>query len=358
MKRFVVAALVLIPASAASAQLALSGYATASYSINRSHPASKLNRLRVFDFDDRKVKLDLVELSLQRTIAKPGQIGFRIDADAGQSMPRVTAARGLFRSLDGSAGNFDLRQIVVSYIAPVGSGLRIDAGKFVTHIGLDVIDGVDGANNNATRGYVFGFGEPYTHTGVKATYALTRTVTAIVQVSNGCDVVRDNNHARSFGAQLAFAPSDSFALSFNLMAGPERTGNTTDSRTLANVVSTWKASSVWSFGLDAVWGSEPNAAGPGVDGQWVGASLEVRRTLSSAFALSLRGEVFDDAHGDRTGTAQTLNAVTLTPEFNLTPHVMLRADLRFDHSSANVFENGTANQATQSTVLIAAVVRY
>jgi hypothetical protein len=169
-------------ASTASAQakVVLNGYASGSYSVNANHPAAGINQLRVFDFDDRALKLDLVELVLQRPITKPGEFGFRVDADAGQSMPRITAAAGLFRNPEGTAGNFDLRQVVLSYIVPIGGGLRLDAGKFVTHIGLDVIDGVDGYNGNATRGFLFGYGEPYTHTGLKATYPLASTVNAMV----------------------------------------------------------------------------------------------------------------------------------------------------------------------------------
>jgi len=344
--------------ASAQAKVELNGYASGSYSVNANHPASGINQLRVFDFDDRELKLDLVELVVQRPITKPGEFGFRIDADAGQSMPRITAATGLFRNPEGKAGNFDLREVILSYILPLGAGLRLDAGKFVTHIGLDVIDGVDGYNGNATRGFLFGYGEPYTHTGLKATYALAGTVNAMVQVSRGWDDVRDNNKAPSCGAQLAFTPSDSLALSVNVMAGPERAGNTSDARLLMNVVGTWKASPAWSFGMDALWGTERNAAGPGVDGRWAGAAVTARREFGGPLAVILRGEFFDDAHGDRTGAPQTLSAVTLTPEITITRHLLVRSDLRLDHSTTAVFETRTAAGAYQGTMLVSAIVHF
>ncbi len=354
------ASLAMLSARAAQAQpgITFGAYASASYSINANHPASGLNQLRVFDFRDRTLQLDLVELVAQRRVSKPGELGFRVDADAGQSMPRVTAANGLFRHLDGTAGNFDLRQIVVSYIAPIGSGVRLDAGKFTTHIGLDVIDGVDGANENASRGFLFGYGEPFTHTGLKATYAVSPTVSAMVQVSNGWDVVRDNNSARSIGAQLALAPSEKVSVSLNLMAGPERTAANGDSRLLADVVGTWTPSAEWWLGLDALAGTEPNAAGPGAAGRWTGATLVARRALSGSVSLAVRGEVFDDAHGDRTGASQTLSAVTVTPSIRLSPHVLVRADFRLDRSTARVFERDTHVVRSQPTMLVNAVVRF
>ena len=60
----------------------------------------------------------------------------------------------------------------LSYIAPLGKGLRFDAGKFATHMGSEVIGGYDGYNDEFSRGFIFGFGVPFTHTGVKATYAV------------------------------------------------------------------------------------------------------------------------------------------------------------------------------------------
>jgi len=347
-------------ASAVSGQASVvfNGYASGSYSLNANHPASGMNQLRVFDFSDRQLKLDLVELVVQRIVSKPGAFGFRVDADAGQSMPRITAAAGLFRDENGKAGNFDLRQVFVSYIVPVGTGLRLDAGKFVTHIGLDVIDGVDGYNGNATRGFLFGFGEPYTHTGVKATYALSNTLNAMVQVCRGWDDVRDNNHASSFGGQLAFTPSDSLTLAVNVMVGPERDGNTTDARTLLNVVGTWKASPSWTFGMDAVLGTDEDAGGPNSDGQWTGVAVNARRRVTESFAVIVRGELFDDRRGDRTGAAQTLGALTFTPELTITRNLLLRADLRIDHSTANVFERGATEVTSQPTMLVSAVVHF
>ena len=41
----------------------------------------------------------------------------------------------------------------MSWNAPCGSGLRFDAGKFITHHGYEVIEGYDGWNDNATHSF-------------------------------------------------------------------------------------------------------------------------------------------------------------------------------------------------------------
>src|SRR5262245_7511358 len=82
--------------------ITVNAFAQESYGYNFNRPASETNTLRVFDFDDREIKLDVFELVTQRPVAAAGELGFRIDAAYGQSIPGVTAASGLFR--DSSTG--------------------------------------------------------------------------------------------------------------------------------------------------------------------------------------------------------------------------------------------------------------
>lgn len=335
--------------------LSVNAFATASWSWNFNRPASGTNQLRVFDFDDDSIKIDGAELVLQKGASAPGEAGFRVDAVAGGSIPRVSAAAGLFRDDDGAAGDFDLQQAYVSYVAPLGSGLRFDAGKFGTHCGYEVIEGYDGYNDNATRSFLFGYAEPASHTGLKATYAFSGTVSAMVEVVNGWDNVKDSNSSKSVGGQVALALPSNASLAFNFMVGPERAGVNGDNRTFLNVVGSWKLASGSALGLDAVWATEENAAGAGQDATWSGLALYGRLGVSRSFALVLRAEVFDDPDGVRTGTPQTLSELTLTPELKLAPGLVLRADLRLDHSTSDVFEKEAGLTGTQPTVLLNAL---
>jgi hypothetical protein len=128
-----------------------------------------------------------------------------------------------------------------------------------------------------------------------------------------------------------------------------------DDRTFLNLVGSWKLGAGSALGLDAVWATEENAAGPGQDGTWGGVALYGRLGLSPSFALVLRAEVFDDPDGVRTGTPQTLSELTLTPELKLAPGLVVRADLRLDRSSRDVFEKESGLTGTQPTVLLNAL---
>jgi hypothetical protein len=66
----------------------------------------------------------------------------------------------------------------------------------------------------------------------------------------------------------------------------------------------------------------------------------------------MRFEIFDDRDGARTGQAQRLREVTLTPELRLTPRFVLRGDIRADRSNRRVFISNVGPRVTQTTVLV------
>ena len=188
--------------------ISVNAFVSTSYSYNLNRPASGTSRYRAFDFDDNTFKLDVAELVLQMAVSKAGDVGFRVDATAGGSIPRVAAASGLFRDpATGEAEDFDLQQAFVRRVAPVGRGLRLDVGKMVTTAGYEGVEGYDGVNDNATRSFLFAYAEPVTHTGIKAAYAFSDTVSANVMVVNGWDNVKDNNSSKTLGAGVTLSPS-------------------------------------------------------------------------------------------------------------------------------------------------------
>lgn len=336
----------------------LNGFLSTSYSYNFNRPQSSTNQYRVFDFDDAMFKLDEFELVTQKAAAKPRDAGFRVDLTLGSSVPRVTASAGLFRDAAGQAQDIDVHQALVTYIAPLGTGLRFDLGKFITAHGYEVIDGYDGWNDNATRSFLFGYAIPFTHVGVRAAYVFSPRVTGALMLVNGWDVARDNNRAKSLGAQLTLVPSSTLSILLSGMTGPERSGNDVDRRNLLDMVAIWKASSRLTVGANADWAAEENAVGPGQNGGWSGFAGYARITMNGSFALSGRGEYFEDSDGMRTGTAQKLTEFTVTPELRLTPHLLLRADVRVDRSNHPVFEKSSGLAKTQPTTLIGAIYSF
>ena len=177
---------------------------------NLNDPSPRINQFRVFDFNDDDPQLDVAQLVIQRAISEPKQFGFRFDLIAGSGVPEVTAAYGLFRDMrTGVAHHLDIPQLFISYIAPVGKGLRFDLGKFAPIMGYEVIGGYDGYNDNFSRSFSFGYGSPiYPYRRCGATYSFSRRLRQWFQVTNGWDDVQRLNHAYTVGTQLALTPDE------------------------------------------------------------------------------------------------------------------------------------------------------
>jgi hypothetical protein len=329
------------PASAEDAAkqpVTLALFASMTYTENFNHPPDGTNQLRAYDTRAGELSLDVVEAVVQRKVAAAGDVGFRFDAIAGEALPPVTAASGLFRDpVTGEAENFDLLQAYVSYLAPVGRGLRLDLGKFTGLLTYEVIEGPDGWNDAVSHSFIF-YSTPQTHTGLRATLPFSDTVTGVLYLANGSDVVQDNNHAATAGLQLGVAaPGSPLSLTVNYLAGPEQPDDNTDLRQQANVVAKWAVSPKLTLGADLLAGREERSAAGLAAATWNGAAIYLRTDLTPTFALTLRAETFDDRDGNRTGTAQRLREATLVAQLELAKGLYLRAEGRYDRSNVNVF---------------------
>jgi len=314
-------------------EIAVNGFVSATYGYNLNRPDSGTNQFRTFDFDDNAFKVDVFTLTLQKAVAKPEEIGFRVDVSAGASLPKVESSYGLLQGQD-----VDVKQAFISYIAPVGSGLRIDAGKFLTHHGYEYIESWDTPNDNVTHSFSFGYAIPFTHTGLKASYTFSEQAAAMLMIANGWDNVKDNNSSKTIGGQLTLTPTKTLTIAANFCTGPERTNVNSDPRTVFELTAQYKLSDLTVLGLDGVYGSEKGAVVPGKTASWSGIAAYARLGVTDKVAFCLRGEYFSDADGARTGTAQKLKELTVTPEVKVSSHLTLRADLRVDWSDVEAFE--------------------
>jgi hypothetical protein len=343
------------PATAAAAplpkwfdEIAVNAFASTAYIYNGNRPATGTSSYRVFDYNDNSFNLDVAELVVQIAPTKPNDAGFRVDFAAGNSIPQVT------KSQDQSVAQFDLQQLFVSYIAPIGSGLRFDMGKYVTHMGYELIEGYDGYNDNYSRSILFGYAIPFTHTGLKASYSFSSKVAAMVEVVNGWDLVRDNNHSKSVGAQLSVIPIAPLTVLFNWIGGPELANNNHSNRNVFDLVATLKPTKFLTLGVNGDYGKENGTSlvNPGSDATWKGIAGYATLALTDKFSVALRGETFHDDDGVRlgTGTRTRLSEGTLTPAFKFSDRVLLRGEVRSDKSNRPILAKRTAFADKQTTV--------
>ena len=88
--------------------------------LGRDLDEPELVRAIIASMVEREAKLDVDRPKIARVIYNRLKSDTRLDIDAtvGSTVPRVTAAAGLFRDDNGEAGDFDVHQAFVSYVVP------------------------------------------------------------------------------------------------------------------------------------------------------------------------------------------------------------------------------------------------
>ena len=326
----------------------LSGFVDTYYGQNFNNPASRNNMLRAFDLSTNQFGLNLVELVADKQPdANNSRTGYHIALGFGQAMNVVngTDPGGL------GFGQY-LKEAYFSYLAPVGKGLQVDVGKFVTPHGAEVIETKD--NWNYSRGLLFTYAIPFYHFGMRAKYTFNDKYAVTGYLVNGWNDVVDNNTGKTYGATFAWNPNKKFGIAQNYMAGPEQTDINSNWRQLSDTVVTYSPTGRLSFmvNYDYARGDRiPTVLKPVY---WTGAAGYVRYLLNATNALATRYEYYDDKYGVTTGgflnpTPQHLHEFTETYEHLLAHHTLTRFEFRRDMSNQPSLLKGTTPVMTQNT---------
>jgi hypothetical protein len=322
----------------------VSGLVDGYYGYNFNHPDHGFNTGRNFDFRHNSFNLNYAEVVFEKKNDLKDRLGFRLDLGFGPTADWVHSA-------DPTGGEVvkQIQQAYLSYVAPVGSGLTIDFGKFVTVHGAEVIETKD--NFNYSRSYLFSYAIPYYHTGLRAKYSFNDQIAVTGLLVNGWDNFTDNNGGKTLGVTLSLTPTKKLSLVQNYMAGPEQPGDNTRWRHLSDTTLTYVASDKLTLMGNFDYGRDALTNGTG--GHWKGFAGYLRYAFTNKLAFAPRFEVFDDHDGFRTGLRQTLKEFTLTQEFKLASNLLARLEFRRDSSDQDFFSKSFGRAVRhQNTLLV------
>jgi hypothetical protein len=327
--------------------LGLSIYLQGGYTFNFRNPDSGTNEQRIFDQKANSFLLDLAQIQFARD-APVGGVGYKLKVSFGETAKYIHSA-GL-----GNPGDVvDLTEAYVNYVAPLGSGLKVQFGKFATYHGAEVIEARD--DFNYSRSFLFNYAIPFTHTGFIAGYTFSKALTANLYVVNGWDVFNDNNKGKTFGTSFVVTPIEPFSMNFNFMYGPEQSNNSTNYRFLSDWVGTFKAAKNLTFVVNVDYANEEkDPLNGGRNSRWYGIAGYAKYEFTDWVSLSIRGEYFSDKNGVRTGIAQYLKGITITPEIRVIKNLLLRPEYRHDWSNKDGFDShhNTFVKKSQDTIAL------
>lgn len=279
----------------------------------------------------------------------------------------VKPGTGFFSA--GSGGKLDLEQAYVSKPCPLTGGL-FTFGKFVTLHGAEVIEAKD--NFNISRGLLFNYAIPFTHTGLKYDMGfMENQLTTTLAIVNGWDNMTDNNKGKTVHGMVGYALSPRVSLNVGGTYGPEQTsptvpgplGVSTEKNGRSLVDTVLKVTPIDKLTLIANhdWGVEEGLAGskPGETATWQGLALYGNYAFTEMQSLALRWETLDDDGMTRTGAAIgaavadnriAVNSYTATWQCKM-DGLISRLEYRGDSATKKVFvdKDGKAT-SSQSTV--------
>ncbi len=335
------------------------GFASSSYTFNFNEPDTRKNQFRIFDRDANSFQFDVGELVFLKETPDADDIGFRVDLTYGFSLPEV--AQSSPASPGAAEDDFDVQQGYVSWKAPVGNGLQLDFGKFITHIGAEVIEGYDGWNSNFSRSFLFGLAIPFTHTGLRASYDINDQLSVMGVIANGWDNTTDNNDSKSIGFQVGYNPTDNLGILFNWMGGNEQDDSDHEFRQIFDIVVDVGLTNQLSVQLNLDYGTEQDEGVGGGTAEWYGLAGIVRYDVNKWFSMNFRAEFFNDDDDVRTQTGTPGNdmwEITITPEFRISNNMVVRFEYRHDDSNQPVFVDGAGLSDSQDTVALNALVYF
>jgi hypothetical protein len=297
--------------------------------------------LRTFDVQHNTFSLSLAEVAFAKGVTPQSRVGFRADLDFGKTADIVASFEP---EADGKEIYKNIQQAYVSVLA--GSRLQIDAGKFVTPIGAEVIESQD--DWNYTRSVLFGYAIPFYHVGVRATLPVSDALSVAGYLVNGW-----NNDAEPFGGNKTFAlgatvtPNSSLTWVANYMAGKE--ADDLPTRNLFDTTVTLRASDKLSFMGNFDYGKEG-------DVKWWGIAAYAKLQATPTWALVGRYEYLDDTQGGFMTFGTKAQTITVTSDHTIAGALRARLEYRTDFADEDIFPTDDGSYKGSQTTLTVGLV--
>jgi len=243
-----------------------------------------------------------------------------------------------------------------AYLQAVKGPFTLLVGKFSTLAGAEVIEAP--GNTNYSRSYQFGNAVPFTHAGVRLTYAYSPKLSVIVGANNGWDDWKFVGKKKTLEGGLIVNPSPGYSLNLStyngsdfaqfgqlgLPAGPG-VGILTNRMLYDGVLTVHPTSALTLVGNYDNGTQLADGTGYFATAHWNAIEGIATYQFTPLYALSLRKESFHDVNGFRSGYVQRVQSSTATINFTPGANYIVRAEYRLDGTDGDnyTFRNDLDN---------------
>ena len=307
------------------------GFVDLAYPLDFNHPANHLFRSRGTAFRTDSVWLNMTALYVRKRPSEESRWGVELTAQAGKDDEFF----GFSATAPNIAGFKFLRHLGptnVSYLAPAGKGLTLQAGIFNSLIGYDSLYAKD--NFNYTRPWGADF-TPYFMMGANASYPFTKKLTGTFFLVNGYWHLARANSAPSAGGQIAYKVTPRVTLKETTLFGPHQRNTSFEFWRFLTDTIVERKTDKFTLASEYIFSTERVDAAGRPRALMMSWQLPAHWSLNDRWSLSFRPEVFWDRDGRWTLARQTVKAFTSTLEYRVpykSTNTIFRLEHRFDDS--------------------------
>jgi len=224
--------------------------------------------------------LNQIDIRFEKVIADPKKfdVGGLVEVMYGTDANRIHSTGWGFNGSDATDNNdppdraavanidpqyqFDATQAYVDVSVPIGNGLIIRTGKWVTLYSYETID----PRGNLFYSHSFLFSAvPFTQTGILGMYKINDQWAVKAGISRGWDITMedDNGCAIDTIGMVTYTPNKNLTINLTGGTGPENYHDTSHYRTVLDPTVTWKATDQITLGGEVLYWFDGGANGDG-----------------------------------------------------------------------------------------------
>jgi len=308
--------------------------------------------MRQFDVKNNQFGFAALELDVTRKATDKNPFGITANLLFGKNADIIN-----FNEPGGPQSAKEIQQLFVTYALPKYNS-TVDFGKFSSWIGYESVD--SSANDNYSRSFLYTLGQPIYHAGLRLNTTCTKTVSANLYLVNGWNELEDSNGGKSYGATVAFTPSEATSVTANYYGGQEGSANgsgigftSAGARGVntGDLIVTHQLNKNIKLALNADYTDAKGFDGT-AGGHWSGIAAYVKVGLTDKLSGALRAETFNDTDGLRgTGNSARYNSLTGNLDYALTKDSLFRLELRYDKSNIKAFNSDNGGTSDNRTTL-------